>query len=231
MHVMGRDKAGSVFARMTTDWLAKLHDLAGAAYEIFLWPGNYFLSQVPVYAPGLALQLGIAVEETSIVTVACIAAVAWIVSGFLAWKTVKTVFAHSYYAASRLKNHLVDEYESSNRHRVLIEPVLIPDVELDDLDLAVLDLGSTLPPGLALTASELSGQLIKRPAQVQQSLDKLRSYGLVDDTIGSTDGYDNYCLTRSGAAMLSRLHNQGKVVSRNLRTVDPNGSHISWPEH
>jgi hypothetical protein len=91
----------------------------------------------------------------------------------------------------------------------LSRPVSIPEVDLDDLDIAVLNSGVTLSPGLALTAPELSDQLTKRPAQVQRSLDKLRKYGLVDDTIGTTDGFDNYCLTRSGAYLLAVWQRKG----------------------
>jgi len=60
-----------------------------------------------------------------------------------------------------------------------------------------------LAPGFALSAPELAGQLTMRPAQVQRSLDKLRKYELVDSLIGSTDGFDNYRLTQSGAFFLA----------------------------
>jgi hypothetical protein len=106
---------------------------------------------------------------------------------------------------------LVCKLQNLNRRQLLSRPVSIPEVEFDDLDLAVLNTGMTLPPGLALTAAELSGQLTKRPAQVQRSLDKLRKYGLVDDVIGTTDGFDNYRPTRSGAAVLSMWHRAERV--------------------
>jgi DNA-binding PadR family transcriptional regulator len=49
-----------------------------------------------------------------------------------------------------------------------------------------------------------------RPAQVQRSLDKLRKYELVDSVIGSTDGFDNYRLTESGAFFLADWQRRGK---------------------
>lgn len=197
---------------MITNWLANLQDLAVSAYDVFLWPGTYLLSEMPVYAPGLAAKLGVGTGENGIVITGVVSAVIWTLSAFLAWKIIKTFFAHTYYAALRVKTFLVSRSQMLNRQRVLSEPVPIPDVELDELDLAVLNTGSTLPPGLALTATELSGQLTQRPTRVQQSLDKLRSYGLIDDAIGQTDGYDNYYLTRSGAALLAMWQQHGVAL-------------------
>lgn len=197
---------------MITDWLIKLHDLAVSAYDVLLWPGTYLLSQLPVYAPDLALKLGVGIEENGIVLTAGVSAVVWTLLGFLAWKVIKTVCTHTYYIGCRLKTFTISRSQTRKRRQALSEPVPIPDVELDELDLAVLNTGSTLPPGLALTAAELSSQLTKRPGRVQQSLDKLRSYGLIDDAIGSTDGFDNYCLTRSGAALLSMWQQHGRVA-------------------
>ena len=82
--------------------------------------------------------------------------------------------------------------------------VSTPNNDFDDLDLTVLRTGATLPPGLLLSAPELAGQLTKRPAQVQRSLDKLRKYKLVDNVIGDTDGFDNYRLTESGVHLAAR---------------------------
>lgn len=197
---------------MTTDSPDIVQDLAISAYDLFMWPGTWVLSELPAYAPGLALQLGIGIGDTGIVPTAVTSAVLWTIAGFVAWKLVKTLCTHTWYVGLRLKTFLVSRLQVRQRQQLLAEPVIIPDVELDELDLAVLDLGSTLPPGLALTAAELSGELTRRPDQVQQSLDKLRSYGLVDDAIGQTDGFDNYCLTRSGAALLSMWQRRGGIV-------------------
>ena len=205
---------GSGYAGMITDWLAYLQDLAVSAYEVFLWPGIYILTELPVYAPDLAAEMGVGTGQNGIVITGVVSAVAWTLAALLAWKIIKTIAAHTWYAGLRIKTFLVSRAEVLKRRRVLSEPVPIPDVELDELDLAVLNTGSTLPPGLALTAAELSGQLTQRPTRVQQSLDKLRSYGLIDDTISQTNGVDNYYLTRSGAALLSMWQQHGVATPR-----------------
>ncbi len=194
---------------MITNWPANLHDLGNAAYDVFLWPGNFILSQLGAHAPELALKLGIGVEGNGLMLPAIVSLLVWSLLGILVWETVRAVISRIFYGTRRLKTFLVCKFEKLNRRRLLSRPVSIPEVEFDELDIAVLNTGSTLPPGLALTATELSGQLTKRPAQVQRSLDKLRKYGLVDDTSGTPDGFDNFRLTRSGAYLLSMSQRKG----------------------
>ena len=196
---------------MITNWLENLHNLGNAIYDGFLLPGTFVLSQFVAHAPTLALRLGIGAEGNGVMLPAIVSLLVWSSLGILVWKTVRAVCSRIFYGTRRLKTLLVCKLQNLNRRQLLSRPVSIPDVEFDDLDLAVLNTGMTLPPGLALTAAELSGQLTKRPAQVQRSLDKLRKYGLVDDVIGTTDGFDNYRLTRSGAAVLSMWHRAERV--------------------
>ncbi len=167
---------------MITNWLANLHDLDKAIYDLFWLPGTFVLSQIGAYAPELALKLGIGVEGNGVVLSAIVSLLVWSLSLTLVWKTVRAVFARIFYGILNFKTFLLCKLHELKRRRLLSSPIPIPDVELDDLDIAVLNSGVTLSPGLVLTAAELSGQLIKRPAQVQRSLDKLRKYGLVDDT-------------------------------------------------
>ncbi len=194
---------------MITNWLANLHDLGKVIYDLFMLPGAFVLSQLDTHAPELALKLGIGVEGIGVMLPAFVSLLVWSLLGNLVWKTVEAVCSRIFYDARRLKTFLVCQLLKLDRRRLLSRPVSIPEVEFDDLDIAVLNSGSTLRPGLALTAAELSGQLTKRPAQVQRSLDKLRKYGLVDDVIGTTDGFDNYRLTRSGAYLLAMWQRKG----------------------
>ncbi len=198
---------------MTTDSHASFQNIAIAAYDIFMWPGTYLLSRLPQHAPELALMLGLGTDENSIALTAMLSAIVWSLLVFLAWLLLEKIFANMFYGARRFNLFVTGKFEVMKRRRLLSQPVEIPEVEFDELDIAVLNMGSTIPPGLGLTAAELSGPLTKRPAQVQKSLEKLKKYGLVDDAIGMTDGFNNYCLTRSGAAILSMWQRQG-LISR-----------------
>ena len=198
---------------MITNWLANLHNLDKDIFGLFLLPGTFILSQLGVHAPELALKLGIGNGDVGVVLPAIVSLLVWSFLSILVSKTVRAVSSRILYGTRRIKTILVCRLQMLNRRRLLRRPVSIPEVEFNDLDIAVLDFGMTLSPGLALTAAELSGELTKRPEQVQRSLDKLRKHGLIDDTIGTTDGFDNYCLTRSGAyilAMWQRNENGGQ---------------------
>lgn len=189
-----------------------LQDLGIAAYDVFLSPGTYILSQLNTHAPGLAMKLGFGIDGPGLVLTAFVSAIAWSLLAFLAWIMLKSVCAQFLYGGRRVRTFLINQMQKANRRRLLSRPVTVPEVEIDDLDMAILNTGMTLPPGLALTAAELSGQLTRRPDQLQRRLEKLRRYGLVDSALGETDGYDNYCLTRSGMTVVSMWHREESVA-------------------
>lgn len=193
---------------MDTNWPTNLHDLGNLAYEVFLWPGSFILSHLGTHAPGL----GIGMNGNGVALPAFVSGVVWTLLGFLSWQALRSTCEQILYGGRRLRIFLICKMQKANRRRQLRHPPAIPEVEFDDLDMAILNTGMTLPPGLALTAAELSGQLTRRPDQLQRRLEKLRKYGLVDGALGETDGYDNYRLTRSGVAVVSMWHREDSVA-------------------
>ncbi len=192
---------------MTTDAPAIIQDVAVAAYEIFMWPGTWLLAWFAEHAPGLALTHG----DDGVALPAMLSGIVWSLLVFLVFQVIRTICLNALYGARRVNMYVTSRLQVRERRRLLSEPVAIPEVDFDELDIAVLNLGSTIPPGLGLTAEELSGQLTKRPRQVQESLEKLKQYGLVDDGAAAAGGFRNYCLTRSGAALLAMWQRQGIV--------------------
>lgn len=77
-------------------------------------------------------------------------------------------------------------------------------VEFDDLDLAVLRSAAARGPGFTTSAPEIAEELTLRPAQIQRSLDKLRKNKMLEYVIGSTDGFENYRLSRLGNAFMGQ---------------------------
>ena len=55
-------------------------------------------------------------------------------------------------------------------------------------------------PGFTTSAPEIAEQLTLRPAQIQRSLEKLSHNKMLEYTIGSTDGFDNYRVSQMGSA-------------------------------
>ncbi len=86
----------------------------------------------------------------------------------------------------------------------------VPEIDFDDLDLAVLRSAATGGPAFAVSAPELAEKFRMRPAQVQKSLEKLRRNRMIDTVIGSTDGFQNYRLTPSGQTFVSIWQRQNR---------------------
>ena len=79
---------------------------------------------------------------------------------------------------------------------------------MDEIDMAVLRSMSSRGPGFAMSAPDLAEEFRLRPTQVQRRLDKLRKSNMLEDVIGTTDGYDNYRLTTSGFTLLAMWNRQ-----------------------
>ena len=197
---------------MFKSWMATLSDLGILILSAFVLPGNFALSQVSTYLPEIASQLGLGAEEPGLLLPMLVSVLIWTLLLLLFWRiatlveyVAQIIKALVTSACSLLAYRLRSlKARTAYRLRQMIPAresgmtVSTPDKDFDDLDLTVLQTGAKLPPGLLLSAPELAGQLTKRPAQVQRSLDKLRKYKLVDNVIGETDGFENYRLTESG---------------------------------
>ena len=209
---------------MITNWRTNLHDLGNVIYDAFLLPGEFVLSQFVAHAPSLALRLGIGGEGDGLMLPAVLSLLAWLLLAVFAWKfvrllqnvarivnaAIRTFCFRTSYRIRSVKTKLVCKFRELTPRRGSSTADTIPEVQIDNLDLAVLRNSAALAPGFALSAPELASQLTMRPAQVQRSLDKLRKYELVDSVIGSTDGFDHYRLTQSGAFFLAHWQRRGK---------------------
>lgn len=115
-----------------------------------------------------------------------------------------------------LKTRVVCKIRELIPHRRIGRIDSAPQVEFDDLDLAVLRTASALGPGIAINAVELAERFRLRPAQVQRSLNKLNSNKMLDSVIGSSEGFDNYRLSQLGNAFTSRWAQQKRMPGQEL---------------
>ena len=205
---------------MFSEFLTTLHGIGSAIYEGFVLPGTVCLSQLEVYAPGLAKLLSYG-HGRPIVTF-MIALVVWtmtLVALILLRRAlldlariVRSVFQTIVFRIKlelgNLKSRLVCRFRKLVPKHNREDPESVPTIQFDDLDLAVLRSASALGPGFALSAPELADELTVRPAQIQRSLEKLSVNKMLDAVMGSTDDFDNYRLTDSGAAFLLMLQRQ-----------------------
>jgi len=205
---------------MFSEFLTTLHDFGSAIYQGFVLPGKICLLQLEVYAPDFAKLLSYG-HGPAIVTF-MLALVVWTMALValillrrllldltrIVRSVIRTIIFRITIELGNFKSKLVCRFRklAPKRNREDLESV--PTIQFDDLDLAVLRSASTLGPGFALSAPELADELTMRPAQIQRSLEKLSINKMLDAVMGSTDDFDNYRLTDSGAAFLLMLQRQ-----------------------
>jgi len=208
---------------MATELLTILRNIGITLYDAFVLPGDFLVSQFVAHAPDYATSLGIANQEPAVLLRVILSLLSWFLlvvavsmllkllrnAARIVGSMVRTASFRISLAVRSNKTKLVLKLRQLLPQRAKHAATPTPMVEFDDLDLAVLRSASARGPGFALSAPELASQFTLRPAQVQRSLDKLNKNKMLDYVIGSTDGFDNYRLTDSGAAFVAMWQRQG----------------------
>ncbi len=202
--------------------LTLLGAIGDVLYAVFLMPGTYLLSRFVAIAPVTALKLGITAGQTEGALPVVLSAICWFVLLLLlsaAWRVFSNWmrFANALIRTARFRLGLAIRIFKTRlllMLRWLLPRRTVPArfepaaVEFDELDMAVLDSVAAQGPGFALSAPELAEQLSLLPSKIERSLKKLRRNKMLDSSIGSTDGFDNYCLTEAGATYISMWQRQ-----------------------
>lgn len=202
---------------MISNSLSTLREFGILIREIYLAPGEFLLSKFAELAPVTAANWGIGGETEALAQVAVTSGVFWLLLSIIAWRVyrygqsffrnfvavIHTAWYRGRQAAGSLKTLVVcriRDYVPTRRDDGIDT---VPEIDFDDLDLAVLRLAAARGPGLAVSAPEIAEKFKLRPSQVQQSVDKLRQNKMLETVIGSTDGYGNFRLSPSGATFIA----------------------------
>lgn len=202
---------------MIIELTAKLNSLGNWLWSWFVAPGSYLLSKFAAIAPATAFDLGLSPGQTDGTIVIVLSLVSWLVFAVVlafAWVSarnltryagalLRTAWYRLQIAVHGYKTRMVLKIRSLIPKRSRAPETTMPTVEFDDLDLAVLYSVSEQGPGFTLSAPELAERMSLLPARIQQSLDKLSRNNMLKSAIGSTDGFDNYRLSETGAAFVS----------------------------
>jgi len=195
---------------MIDNWLSSIR-------EIYLVPGDFVLSKFAELAPLTAASWGIANSDDSIAAAAVLSGIFWLLMAFIAWRLYRysssllrnivalyhTAWYRGRQAAGSLKTRLLCRLREFVPRRRDDGIDTTPEIDFDDLDLAVLRTAAARGPGLATSAPEIAEKFKLRPSEVQRSVDKLRRNRMLDTVIGNTDGYDNFRLSPSGATFVA----------------------------
>jgi hypothetical protein len=205
---------------MVESFLATLYNLAADTRDAFLWPAARLLAEADAILPGALDLAGVEADDPKAILVT--AGLLWLLVGIgvtailrLVRRMLRQCLAMLRVIVFRLdlllrswKTKFVCASRSLlawRRTSALVEPGR---VEFDDLEIGILRYAADRGPGFAISAPELAEAFSLRPAQVQRGIDSLVKNRMLDYTLGSTEGYDNYRLTDPGAAFLALCDRQ-----------------------
>jgi hypothetical protein len=205
-------------------WQATFRDIFGETRDALLLPGDLVLNVLLSDAPGLMHRLGAdSAGNSQVVSVVLsilfwllVVWALWILLGLIrriAWYTRAAIQIIAFRITLGLHNFRLKLHRALQRltlRRLSGNGSELAEVHFNDLDLAVLRSSGRLGPGFATSAPDLAAELSLRPAQVQQSLDKLRKYRMLDIATGSSDGFHNYHVSRSGFLFLKSALQQAR---------------------
>jgi hypothetical protein len=207
---------------MITNWLSTLRDFGLLIREIYLVPGEFVLSKFVELAPVTATNWGVADSGDVLVQATVASAIFWLLMCIIAWRLYRYVqsllrnviaVAHTIWyrvgqAAGSLKTRIVCRLREFVPRSEEDGIDAVPEIDFDDIDLAVLRSAAARGPGMALSAPEIAEKFKLRPSQVQRSIDKLRRSRMLDTVIGTTDGFGNVRLSPSGATFVAMWQRQ-----------------------
>jgi hypothetical protein len=194
-----------------------MRDLGDTIYDVFMLPGDFLLSQLILHLPTLASTLGVRDADSSLALPALVSLLSWFLAAIIVRAIMRLLqnLARTINAASRSVSFRVSQAARNFKTWMVCKVRQLiprrgsgvadsaPEVHLDDLDMAVLKSAAACGPGFATSAPELAEELLMRPAQIQSRLEKLSKNRLLDTVIGSTEGFDNYRVSKAGAIFIS----------------------------
>lgn len=206
---------------MITDLMTILSEVGNTLYRFFVLPGEFVLSWLSEFAPTAAAQLNGISDNQAALTLVVLSLLLWSLLVFAVaklWLLLQNLFriisaaSKTLFFRISLPFGILKQRMLHGLRRLIPErtagAVAAPNVDFDDLDLAVLHSAAARGPGFTTSAPELAEQLAHRPTQIQRSLNKLSKEKLLDGVIGSTDGFDNYRLSQSGSHYVATLRHK-----------------------
>lgn len=193
--------------------------------DALLWPGVLLLDLTEASVPALLDRFAIAPDAPAAILVA--SGIAWLAVALtilfalrmlerLARQTaamLRVIGFRVTLAAGNLKTRVVCLFKDLVFWRRDSSMAETGRIEFDDLEFAILRYAVARGPGFAVSAPELAESFSLRPAQVQRGIDGLTRNRMLDYALGSTDGFDNYCLTDAGAAFIAMWDRQQSGAS------------------
>jgi hypothetical protein len=187
---------------------------------LFYLPAEELLAVLRQHLPELARTLNLHGQHPSPPGMTILAAVAWVALAMTAWVSMRLLrflrrmaefgFSNLHHqcrlAGSVLRTWLTLRRQQVEGTSVRLRPAALGmATEFSSTDLSILGAVARLTAGFSTSAPELADLLGLRPVEIQKSLEKLYRNKLLDTTLGSTDGFDNYVISTSGAVLMAMM--------------------------
>jgi hypothetical protein len=200
----------------------------------FFLPGDWLIWTAATYAPSLAGFLELGPSAYGGILSGFVSAFAWLAALLLliiVWGSIR--------AFDRGLTSLIVRGYSQTRRKIRVSLNLLryrlrslrsrsprpeeiehaQEIDLSAVDLAVLQLYTNVQSGYALSESEVAERLELRRNRAEEALGRLRKLGMLETTLGGSEGESAYRLTGAG---------RGLLVHRQLTRASPeSGAHKS----
>jgi len=210
-----------LMADMHLDAQFTLADLWARLVQCFFVPGNFVLWCLVTYAPPLARLVELSPADYHGVFTGIISAMFWLAAIVLcgaAYNFIRRIdrvvtggfvkFYREWLRRKRVGRIWVYCQLRAIKPRLLTgkkstEPAIdFDEFELGELELEALRSHAFLAPGYVLGASDIASALEIRTAQARQVLERLEKLGLIETTIGTSDGESGSRISRTGQFVL-----------------------------
>lgn len=209
----------SMIERLGVDSPVSLEEVPSLLYELFFLPGEYLIEQILLYSPSTAAYLALSPADSRGLVAVLVSTTVWLIVLWLlfaiyklfreivltiaAWirRTCMMIVA-TIRAAHRLVSYRLRRLNPLNWSSRLSSAAIIENIELNDLEMAVLRSYGELPAGYAMTAVDVAAGLRVRVAAAQKTLERLKQMRLIEGTLSTRDGHEAYRSSATGRAFL-----------------------------
>ena len=210
---------------MIDQLLTHLAAFGSATYEAFVFPGEVLFGWFALLAPHRAEILRL--NDGEIIYPLILALLVWtlvIVVGLKILRTfrnigrlfeamVRTALHHATTMCRDLRLRVIWKIRALLPRRTAAIVSTSSELELDDMDYAVLRCALKLGARVSVSAPDLAKRLRIRPARVQQSIEKLARHNMLDCEGRSWRGVSSFRVSKAGAMFIGMMQRSEAAAS------------------